>query len=439
MSKPEGTGLSPGAYRRVFAARLPSYAGSLVAMLLPAVLQFILFAFYARVLGVEQYGVYVALMSWNPICFELVGLGGGEYLVKRAAQDPSAFGKARGHLLAATAYTLPAVVGLFTFLAFAATDYRIGLTAIVALAICEFAGMRLLVSAEQAAISLRRFGMANWCRIAQGAPRILGVLFAYYVLNRGDVESLALAGSASLLISGLAAEWVVRRRLPETEMAGILPDGIRNGLWFTGNQLVRAGQQNIDRVVLAAFVDPATLALYGVAQRFVQVGMLPVQTVLRYTYPDFFREGKSGVGAALRYGLKISPLVVGAAALSVAGLLAISQCLTFIVGEKYEQSAIYVVYLAPVLILFAINYIATDTLSGSGHLSMRTILTAIGVVAQALLFAGFHDGREIVFASYGGMLLTAVLTWTCILLLARLEVRTLKKAVVGGTAPEKAP
>lgn len=405
--------------RRQKLQKLVSFGFSMTAMLVPAALQFVLFAFYARVLGVEQYGIYIALLSWNPICFELVGIGAGEYLIKRSAQDESAFGIARGHMLAAILYTLPVAMALFTFLAYAAVDYRIGLTTILLLCLSEFLGYRLLVCAEQAAISLRRFGMANWFRVAQGVPRLLGVVFAYFVLGLKDVSSLALAGSFAILLGGIGAEIVVRSRLPATKKLEIIPEGLRNGTWFMGNQLVRAGQQNIDRVVLSAVVDPATLALYGAAQRFIQVGILPIQTVLRYTYPHFFKEGKKGIGSALRYGIKVLPLVAGVAAVTAAGLMAAAGFLPLVVGQQYAQSVTYLFYLAPVLVLFAVNYVATDTLSGGGYLSVRTLLTASGVGVQAALFLLFHDGKEIVLASYGGMGITCIVTWLAVFLLAR--------------------
>lgn len=404
--------------------KLVAYGWSMGAMLLPAVLQFALFAFYARALGVEQYGVYIALLSWNPICFELVGLGAGEYLVKRTAHDESEFGKARGHMLAAILYTMPVAMGLFCFLAYSAVDHTIGLTTITAICFCEFLGFRLLVSAEQAAIALRRFVFANWIRVFQGIPRLAGVLFVYFALGLRGVENLALAGSVAILIGGIIAELVVRRRFPPTGLLRIIPEGTRDGTWFMGNQLVRAGQQNIDRVVLAAVVDPATLALYGTAQRFIQVGMLPIQTVLRYTYPHFFREGKKGMRAAMSYGLKVLPVVVGVAIVTAGGLIAVADVIPLLVGAQYAASVTYLLYLAPILLLFALNYVATDTLSGGGHLFLRTVLTASGVGLQALLFFLFHDGKEIVLASYGGMVLTCLLTWASVLWLAKKVPRT---------------
>lgn len=398
------------------------HAFGLAAMLAPAAMQFGLFAFLARTLGVEQYGLYIALLSWSPLCFELVGWGAGEYLIKQSAQGRGAYAAAYGHMQAVLWLTLPLAVICYVLLALGTTGLRIDLSIVVAIGFAEFAGMRMMVNAEQACIAQARLGPANWVRSVQVLPRALGVILSFLVLKQQTFTSFALGGSLGMLAGGLIVSLALRQR-PSRQL-GLSTSALFQGTWFTGTQLVRAGQHNIDRVVLAPLVDPMTLGLYSAAQRFIQMGLLPVQSVLRLKYRGFFEAGAGGLRAALRYGWSVLPLTFLAAATASIALLAAARLLPLLLGAEFEQSANYLLYLAPILPLFALNSVLSDTLSGAGYLALRLVLTAAGVAVQALMFCLFHSGNQIVLASYAGVGLSCLLTAASIGLLLRAERRS---------------
>ena len=393
----------------------------LLAMLVPAAMQFGLFIFLARVLGVGQYGLYLALLSWSPLCFELVGWGAGEYLLRRTSQDRAAFAATRGHMRAAFWLSLPLATLAFASLTLGAVSQTLSFLVVATIGLAEFAGLRLLVNAEQMFIALGRMGQANWLRSSQVAPRIAGVAISYFALDGTSFEALALGGSLGMLAGGLAAAWATRAMLPSATKANLLAGGTRQGTWFMGTQLVRASQHNIDRIVLAPLVDPATLGLYGAAQRFIQIGLLPLQSMLRLTYPGFFKAGMGGLGGTLRYGFAVLPLALAASAVTALAIAGAASWLPLVVGPEFEQSVIYLLYLAPILPLFAINAVLSDTLSGAGYLPLRLVLTTVGVIAQALMFWLLHDGLQIVLASYAGIGLSCALTGGAIMLVRRSE------------------
>jgi len=397
------------------------YLFGLLAMLVPAAMQFALFIFLARVLGVGQYGLYLALLSWSPLCFELVGWGAGEYLLRRTSQDRAAFAATRGHMRAAFWLSLPLATLVFAALTLGAVSQALSFLVVATIGLAEFTGLRLLVNAEQMFIALGRMGGANWLRSSQVAPRIAGVAISYFALGGTSFEALALGGSLGMLAGGLAAAWATRA-LPIGTKPNLLADGTRQGTWFMGTQLVRAGQHNIDRIVLAPLVDPATLGLYGAAQRFIQIGLLPLQSILRLTYPGFFKAGTGGLGATLRFGLAVLPLALAASAVTALAIAGAASWLPLVVGPEFEQSVIYLLYLAPILPLFAINAVLSDTLSGAGFLPLRLVLTAVGVIAQALMFWLLHDALQIVLASYAGVGLSCALMGGAVMLLRRSEV-----------------
>jgi len=398
--------------------KVRSFVISLGVMLALPIIQFVLFAFYARVLGAAKYGVYIALMAWAPICLEVVAMGAGELMIKRTARTPEVFPRAFGHFFSATVVTFPAAFILYVAITFQVVKSDLTLWTVAAVGACELIGYRLLVGAENAAIALRNLGVANQFRFLQAFPRGLGVLICYAVFDARSLSALALAGSLGVLLGGLAAVAISALVFPRPEW-NLDRGAMREGFWFAGNQLARASQQNVDRVVLSLLVDPATLAVYGAAQRFVQVGVLPIQAILRMAYPGFFAEGRKGIAAARRYGQKVLWMVLGAAAFSCVGLWVFSSAIPYVIGHGFGESTVYLIWMSPTLLLYACNYVAADILSGADHQRLRTTLMLSAIVLQSLCFVAFRQGTGLIAAVYVGVGMAAILNWTAVYLLIR--------------------
>lgn len=391
-------------------AKFRSYGFSLVAMLVPAGMQFVLFAFYARALGAEQYGLYIALMSWIPICVELAGWGAGEYLLKRTAHQPQAFAAGRGHARAALLVSVPVAVMVFMVMTSAVLGGAVSLWTMAIIGFAECAGLRLLITLEQMAMSLSRWKTANVLRAVQVVPRLVGVVIAYFAFGMRGFEALALAGSLGVLTAALGLTIGFGRFFPKASAVRLDLGGLRQGSWFVGNQLVRTSQQNIDRIVLTPLLDPAALAIFGAAQRFIQIGMLPLQAVMRISYPGFFKAGAAGVACSARYGLGVLPMALAAAVLGGIGVAAMAQLVPRLIGAEFSLSAHYLLYLAPSLLLFAINSTFSDILSGAGYLPLRLLLTVCGIGLQAAMYLLMHRGDQLILANYAGIGLSCFLT-----------------------------
>lgn len=400
--------------------KIRTYSISLFAMLLQPALQFFLFAFYAKVFGPEKYGSYLVLMAWVPICLELVGLGAGEYLVKMVSRNKNEYDGALRNFYSLTVMTLPFALLIYTGITVGLIGDYFSIGFIALIGALEFVGCRLMIGAEQAAISLGRMMAANYVRVLFAVSRVSFVGGYYAFFGQDRFELLILSGSIGVFVFGCVSLFVFGSTklffqvFLDKKMA-------LGGVWFSGNQVVRAGQQNVDRLVLSACLDPATLAVFGVAQRFVQIGIVPIQAVLRIHYPGFFREGKNGLSGAVSYGKSIFPHILGAALATCLLLWICSNFLVELIGQGYEKSVDYLVMLAPTLVLIAINYVSADILSGADKQRLRTVLMASGVLLQALLYYLLNGSSQIVWAAYIGLSLSSLLLVSSIIFMLKNE------------------
>lgn len=400
-------------FRKVNLERARSYGFSLGVMLMQPALQFFLFAFYAKKFGPDAYGYYLILMAWAPVALEFVGLGAGEYLIKNVARDPGLYNKCLGHFLAATLVTLPIALLGYALITKVLVGAYFSIWFVVLIGCMELLGSRLLVGLEQSFIALGNMRGANGARLIFAVSRVGFVFIGFFLFGAITPESLIFSGSVGIFLCGMASFLYLNRSCLQ-QRNSLMLSGLHEGKWFAGNQVIRAGQQNIDRLVLSACVDPATLAIYGVAQRFVQVGVIPVQAFLRTTYPVFFKEGKRGLRHSVKYGLSILPKVVAIASVASVLLIVFSSYVTEFIGQNYSRSVEYLRYLAPTLIVLAFNYVVADALSGADKQRLRTILLSLGVLTQGGLFFFLNDGVQLIYAAYVGLLVSAMLLVVCV-------------------------
>jgi O-antigen/teichoic acid export membrane protein len=281
----------------------------------------------------------------------------------------------------------------------------------------------MFIGAENFAIATRKLRWANEFRVLQAFPRAMGVGVAYYIFESRGVGSLALAGSVAILLGGAVCMALAWSRFPRPS-GGFDGVALSEGIWFAGNQIARAGQQNIDRVVLGGLVEPSLLAVFGAAQRFVQVGILPIQAILRTTYPSFFARGHEGIISALRYGSKVLLLISAVAGTCATVLWLAAMYVPTALGSQFGASASYLRWLAPSLLLVGLNYVAADILTGSDHQRLRTSLMMTSIIIQAGMFALFHEGGQLVLATYAGIGFAAASNWIAVLYLAWRERRS---------------
>lgn len=74
-----------------------SYMGSGSSLIISSVTQLVTFAVLARMLGADQFALYVTLSAFTNVAVQLCGLGSQESLVRRVAQDSADYPRLIGH------------------------------------------------------------------------------------------------------------------------------------------------------------------------------------------------------------------------------------------------------------------------------------------------------------------------------------------------------
>ena len=136
-----------------------------------------------------------------------------------------------------------------------------------------------------------------------------------------------------------------------------------------------------DKTVLGANGFTAQAGLYGAAYRIVNLGMVPVSSVIHVSHRDFLVHEEGVKGQHMRRAIKFAR-ITGLYGLAVGvALFAIAPLLPIVIGEDFEDSVTMVRWLSPLVMLRALTMFPLNALMGLGYTLFRSIV----IVANAAL------------------------------------------------------
>jgi O-antigen/teichoic acid export membrane protein len=399
-------------------AHARTFAGALLPTVAALAVQLVAFAIVARGLGVEAFGAYTAAVALAVIGVECVGLGGGDLLVRGTARDAARFRFYYGNMLLLAGATFPLVVGGGTWIAYSFMDTRLSLASIVLVLAGEIAVGRAASSLELVMVAHRHTVRAGWLRLTTASLRLALAGAFFILLGQSKLDTWIMAASVQAALTAFGYI-LLGARLYGRPLPTLLSSELPAGATFCLNQISRASQGNIDRIVLSRFAEAATVGVYGAASRVLALGLFPLQVVTRMTYANYFLHGRNGMKASRRYALRVSPVML-ATGLAASGAVALAgACAPWILGEDFAGMSRLAALLSLALPLIALQYPAADALTGAGRQGVRAMISVAAAIGFGFIMAlgariGGSDGLAAAFVIGHGVFAAALWTAACL-------------------------
>lgn len=396
---------------RRFATGSAIYAGSVM-------MQFVTVIIVARALGPVDFGRYSIYSALSLIFIEILAFGSGDVLIKHVALEPGKFQSFLGHSLTiGAAGLLPCSMAL----TFIALEYQLTTAAVCAVLLVfsiEIGFGRIAALGEQAFIAHKQSSEANSLKLVVNGIRMLAALIIGYFGLSLNFFQWAVIQAAASTVAGLLVAIIVVTKLGWPHLR-ILHDHILSGLLFSGTQIVRLTQLQVDRLTIGIVASAHTVGIYSAASRVVGLGTVPMVTLLRMTYPYFFERGAKGIAHALSLGLQVLGGLLSIATVTFVIFFFSAPFLPVLLGEEYTGAVTTAQQLAPIAFTFAFQYAGGDLLSGAGYQLLRFVSTVLNLVfiTAGILFLGHADGPGAVVAAVMlGNAVGAAMTWIFVLL-----------------------
>lgn len=352
-----------------------------------ALLQYGLYFWIARYLGIQAYGAFSIALTVAVLAAPLCDLGMSVSLVRTCSRRPDSLPEVLGAcVLWRALLSLP--VGLAGFAACALAGYSAGVlwlfVPLYLAAVCD--GVCTLCSA----VFQAREEMSRSSTILLGRNLMRAAALTTAVLTGSGPETIAMAFLAASAV-GAAASWsMVRRRTSVSYvwsgMGGVMKESLPFGLAIIAVLL----HMQVDVAMLGQMRGESEVGLYHAGMRFIVLAQMVPQTIAMVTAPRAYRIGLRGtVASSGFYRVQATALAM----LGLVGSLVLALHGEFLVrlglGSRYDGAAVLVIAVAPVMFIKFLSSPLGDALASIGRQHRLTIgywlALAVNVVANLFL------------------------------------------------------
>jgi O-antigen/teichoic acid export membrane protein len=336
------------------------------------------FIIVARVLGAEAYGIFIGIAAFVKLLFPFVGCGSSDIFLKHVARDLKLF---RGYwgtaLLTSCLFVVglvPIMLGLVKFIFTPSTSLLLVLFVLLA----DLLGGKIYDLAGKAFLACNQVKLAAQNMILYITGKLIAAIALLVFFDDGNILVWGCLYFLGSLLPAAVSFLTVNKLFgyPIFNLKKYPPE-FSEGFFFAIAQSAETVNGQIDRTMLVSLGSAEAAGIYAAGYRFIDVGFMFIIAVMSATYTRFLRYGASGIQAGLNFALKLVPVAVGYGIITTIAWLSLSPFIVYILGPEYAESSRVLIWLAPIHLITALQYIAADTLTGSGFHKYRSMLQVI--------------------------------------------------------------
>jgi O-antigen/teichoic acid export membrane protein len=378
------------------------------------------FVLLARLLGPGGFGEYAGTLALVSALLPFSNAGAGHLLVLRVARRPETF-----PCMWSSALATSLVGGLVCTILVAALRPlllpRVPAVVVVALALSELLFAQAVEVSAQAFQAHDDMRSATRVRASAATTRVAMVAVFAAVVGHHTVLGWSLFHlGASVTAAVIAVSSVVARRRVTMRLVRPTMADARAGAPFAFGLSSSQIQHDIDKTMLLGAGFAADAGVYAAGHRIIGYLFLPLRAVVISTYPRFLREGQHSLAAAARFARRLLGPTVAFALLAAVCSFVVLPRVTPLLGDGFSDTALVVQALALLPLLQVLQYLAGNSLTGAGHVGLRTALQAgtagINVLLNLMLIP-LLSWKGAVIATYCAEVLLAVSLWIAVAVL----------------------
>ena len=358
----------------------------LLSKLFTVVIQAGYFIIVARLLGKENYGSFLVITAAANIVFPFVALGSDHVLVKNVATNRDSFKTFWGNtlvLLTANGAVITIILLLLSPFIFP-TELAWGTILLILLA--DLLCLGLFDISLKALIAGDLVKKTAQLGIFSNCGKLLAALSLSVFVAQPNITNWSYLYLTSSVITAVIAILLVNKMLGSPRpIWSHLKSNVEEGLYFSISASAHNINANLDKSMLGKLSSVAATGIYGSAYRFIDVGNVPLLALSGATYTRFFQHGVSGIRGSLGFARRLLPMITFYAIASIIGYWVLAPYIPVILGEEYRDAIDALLWLSPLPAIAAFQYLAADTLTGSGHQKARSIVQVAAAIINVIL------------------------------------------------------
>lgn len=339
------------------------------------------FILLARLLGADEYGIFVGAAAAVSLLSQYSTLGSGLVLVRQVSRHNSEFPQYWGNVLVTTVS-----VGFLVILILGRLgNWMVGpasASVIVLVAVGECTCARVAEVGGQAFQAFEQLKLTALLTSLTSIARLITAAGMVLVLHHATVRQWVIASLGVSALSATMALVLVTTRLgwPKIDLR-LLGRRALEGVGFSIAASTTSVYNDIDKAMLSRYGMLAADGIYSMAYRVVDMSCTPIRALQSAAFPRFCQTGRAGARGSIVFTRKLLGKTVPFGLLAAAVMFLGAPIIPHIAGRSFANSVSALRWLCLLPVFRSLHLGAGDTLTGAGYQRYRTAaqLSAAGL------------------------------------------------------------
>jgi O-antigen/teichoic acid export membrane protein len=389
-------------------------------------LSFVLQGFYfivlARLLGTTQYGLLAGAVALVTVVSQYSSLGSGLLFLRYVSPDHSRFRMYWGNVL----ISIFLLGGLLAVALRLSGRWFVGAASVplllpIAIGDCLF--QQFSTCAGQVFQTFEKMKFSTALILLSSIFRCALAVGMLLVLGKASAREWAIGSLAVSSVSACIAFAIVTRffGLPSFSPSLFMKRSAE-GFVFAISGSTTAVYNDIDKVVLSRFGMNQANGIYSMAYRVVNIGTMPIMSIVSAAFPSFFRAGVKGIAATVPMARRLLRRTAVLGVVISAGLFLCAPVIPHLVGKSYADSVSALRWLCLIPLFRCFHLSAGDAIAGAGQQKFRLIsqsTAAVGNLLMNLYLVPRYSWLGAAWASLGTDGVLGIMNWLALFFLSR--------------------
>jgi len=386
------------------------------------VAQAVYFIVLARLLGTTQYGLLAGAVALVAVVSQYSSLGSGLLFLRYVSPDHSRFREYWGNVLMSVCLLgVLLALGLRVSGRWLVGGASVPLLLPIAIGDCLF--QQLSTCAGQVFQTFEKMKFSAALTLLSNLARCLLAVGMLLLLGRVSAGQWVLGSLAVSFLTACTAFAIVTRffGLPSFSPS-LLAKRSGEGFVFAISGSTTAVYNDIDKVVLSHFGMDRANGIYSMAYRVVNIGAMPITSIVGAALPRFFREGVNGIAATVPMARALLKRTAVLGIVISLGMFVCAPLIPHLVGKSYAESVHALRWLCLIPFFRCFHLSAGDAIAGAGHQKFRLASQSIAATGNLLLnlyLVPRYSWQGAAWASLGTDGVLGVMNWLALMLLSR--------------------
>ncbi|NMF82563.1 oligosaccharide flippase family protein [Nodosilinea sp. P-1105] len=380
--------------------------------------QIVYFVAVARFLGSEDYGLFEGTKAIWAIVFPFISVGMGDILIQNVSRDSSEFSKYWGGTLLVFWITIGiALITVFPLITIILPTVPPLFILLILLA--DIVGLKLCGLGQMAFVANHQIKKGAQYGMIYSFTKLIAALCLPFFPEDYRLLGWGILYCVGSIVPAVVILALVQKKFgkPEFRLSSISINNIKQGFFFSLSSSASGVSAQLDRTMLIGLANPVAAGIYSAGYRFIDMSKIPIFSIQGASYARFFKYGESGIKGTVSFAQKLLPLILAYSGVALIALLLLSPFVPRLLGEEFAEASSVVIWLAPIHLLYGLEYLASDSLTGAGFQGTRSyvqVAAAFLNVGLNLYLIPIYSWRGAIWATLISESLKTVLLWIII-------------------------